>query len=135
MATEEKVAPPKSGTKGLLVIVIISLVAVAAGSSLPFVWNQFLDKKEAVAQEPKPAVGPKLAFVPFEQVVVNVNEERLARFLRIKLIIVSPDEAKSAIERLGGSWKPSGPAFSLPPATRLTWGEWWDYRLVAHRRE
>jgi hypothetical protein len=54
---------------------------------------------------------------------------------RIKLFIVSPDEANAAIERLGGSWKPSGPAFSPGRATRLTWGEWWDYGLVAYRRE
>jgi hypothetical protein len=57
---------------------------------------------------------------------------------RIKLLIVRPDEAKDAIERLGGSWVPSGPPFSPPRATRLTAGEREDgygYRLVAYRQD
>jgi hypothetical protein len=55
---------------------------------------------------------------------------------RIKLLIVRPDEAKAAIERLGGVWIPSGPAFNPPRATRLTGGEREDgYQLVAYRQE
>jgi hypothetical protein len=57
---------------------------------------------------------------------------------RIKLLIVPPGEAKDAIERLGGSWVPSGPAFNPPRATRLTGGEREDgsgYQLVAYRQE
>jgi hypothetical protein len=57
---------------------------------------------------------------------------------RIKLLIVRPEEAKDAIERLGGSWVPSGPPFSPPRATRLTAGErdgGYGYRLVAYRQE
>jgi hypothetical protein len=55
---------------------------------------------------------------------------------RIKLLIVHPDAVKGAIDRLGGSWIPSAPAFSPPGATRLTWGEVGDaYQFVAYRRE
>jgi hypothetical protein len=55
---------------------------------------------------------------------------------RIKLMIVRPDEVQTTIARLGGSWRPSGAAFSPPRATRLTWGEGEDtYQLVAYRRE
>jgi hypothetical protein len=55
---------------------------------------------------------------------------------RIKLMIVRPDEVKTSIARLGGSWSPSGAPFSPPLATRLTWGEGDDtYQLVAYRRE
>jgi hypothetical protein len=54
---------------------------------------------------------------------------------RIKLLIVHPNDAKDAIERLGGSWIPSGPAFSPPQSTRLAWGEWRSYQLVAYRQE
>jgi hypothetical protein len=55
---------------------------------------------------------------------------------RIKLMIVRPDEVKTQIDRLGGSWIPSGSAFSPPRATRLTWAEGADsYQLVAYRRE
>jgi hypothetical protein len=57
---------------------------------------------------------------------------------RIKLLIVRPEEVKDAVERLGGSWSPSGPAFTPPQATRLTGGEresGYGYRLVAYRQE
>ena len=55
---------------------------------------------------------------------------------RIKLLIVHPDDVEAVVGRLGGSWKPSGAAFSPPRATRLTWGESEkSYQLVAYRRE
>jgi hypothetical protein len=57
---------------------------------------------------------------------------------RIKLMIVRPDELKDAIERLGGSWRQSGPPLNPPPNTRLTAGEKEDgggYQLVAYRQE
>jgi hypothetical protein len=55
---------------------------------------------------------------------------------RIKVMIVRPDEIKTTMARLGGSWRPSGAALSPPRATRLTWGEGDDtYQLVAYRRE
>jgi hypothetical protein len=57
---------------------------------------------------------------------------------RIKLLIVHPDDVKAAIDRLGGSWVPSGPAFNPPRSTHLAWGEQEDgtgYWLVAYRQE
>ena len=55
---------------------------------------------------------------------------------RINLMIVRPDEVDRNIARLGGSWKPSGAAFSPARAARLTWAEGDDsYQLVAYRRE
>jgi hypothetical protein len=54
---------------------------------------------------------------------------------RIKLLIVHPDDLEAAFERLGGSWTPSGPAFTAPQSSRLVWGEWRSYQLVAYRRE
>jgi hypothetical protein len=54
---------------------------------------------------------------------------------RIKLLIVHPDEVKAAIERLGGSWVLSGPAFSPPQSTHLAWAESRSYQLVAYRQE
>jgi hypothetical protein len=54
---------------------------------------------------------------------------------RIKLLIVHPDDVKAAIDRLGGSWITAGPAFDPPRSTRLAWGEWRSYQLVAYRQE
>jgi hypothetical protein len=75
---------------------------------------------------------PVLTQYAVSRLAPNIPEDQRQR---IKLFIVSPDEVQAAIDRLGGSWKPEGAAFNPPSATRLTWGEWWDYRLVAYRRE
>jgi len=94
-------------------------------------------------------LAPQAYFAAAELGAVPVTDEyakgRLAPGIpadqreRIKLFIVHPNEVGTAIERLGGSWKPSGPEFSPPGATRLTWGEWdardAAYHLVAYRRE
>jgi hypothetical protein len=75
---------------------------------------------------------PVLALYATSRLAPGIPEDQRRR---IKLLIVRPDEVKAAIERLGGSWVPSGPAFSPPQSTRLAWGEWWSYQLVAYRRE
>ncbi len=89
-AEAEQVAPPKKGMKGMLVIVGVGVAAAAAGFALPrFLPGSLAGMGKANAEhEEKAQPGLKLGFVPFDQVVVNVNEQRLSRFLRIKLIVV-----------------------------------------------
>jgi flagellar FliL protein len=89
-AEAEPVAAPKGGMKGMLVIVAVGLIAAAAGFALPrFLPGSVAGMGKASSEhEEKSPTGLKLGFVPFDQVVVNVNEQRLARFLRVKLIIV-----------------------------------------------
>jgi len=89
-AEAEQAAPPKGGLKGVLVIVVVGVVAAAAGFALPRLLPSSLAGmgKANVEHDEKNQPGLKLGFVPFDQVVVNVNEQRLSRFLRLKLIIV-----------------------------------------------
>jgi hypothetical protein len=74
---------------------------------------------------------PVLALYATSRLAPGIPEDQRRR---IKLLIVRPDEVNDAIKRLGGSWVPSGPALSPPLSTRLGWGEWWSYRLVAYRQ-
>jgi flagellar protein FliL len=91
-ATEEKPAPPKSRMRGVLILVVIGLVAAGAGFATPLLLKNVFEKKNNPEEE-KLQQGPKLAFIPFDSAVVNVNEANLARFLRVKLIVVV-DEAQ-----------------------------------------
>ncbi len=87
---ERPVAPAKGGMKSLLIMGVVGLAAAAAGFAVPRLLPGSLTNKAKTnpEHEEKAPPGLKLAFVPFDQVVVNVNEQRLARFLRVKLIIV-----------------------------------------------
>jgi flagellar FliL protein len=87
----EVAAPPKSGKRGLLLWVLLALVAVGGGASLPWIMgghrhDTHADKKKG--ETPK----NKQAAIAFGDVVVNLAEDRLSRFLRVK-IMVAVDEA------------------------------------------
>jgi flagellar basal body-associated protein FliL len=93
-------APPKSGKKGLFLWVLLALVAVGAGASLPWIMgghrhDSHADKKKS--ETPK----SKQTAVPFGDVVVNLAEDRLSRYLRVKIMVaVDEAEAKEITELL-----------------------------------
>ena len=85
MATETA-APPKSGKKGLVVWVLLILIAVGGGASLPWLLgghrhDTHTDKKKADAYK------SKLTVIAFPDVVVNLGEDRLNRFLKAKIML------------------------------------------------
>jgi flagellar FliL protein len=93
MANAEPGGPKKGGLKKLVVFGIVGLVVTGAGAAVPL----FLTAKDANAAggKAKGADGDghrtgqeKPAFVPFGDVVVNLAEERLTRYLRVKLVLV-----------------------------------------------
>jgi flagellar protein FliL len=90
MAEEVAAPPKKSGKKGLIVGLLLAVVAVGGGASLPWIMgghpHSSADKKKAEAAKSKQAA------VPFGDVVVNLGEDRLNRFLRVK-IMCAIDEA------------------------------------------
>lgn len=105
MAKAEKTAAgesdspaPKSGLKSYLLMAIIGLVAGAAGFALPQVMSggaaghkreETHDSKHEPAPEAKQeASGNQQTFVPFGDVIVNLAEERLTRYLRVNLTLL-----------------------------------------------
>src|ERR1700722_3582376 len=100
----EVAAPPKSGKKGLIVGILLALAAGGGGASLPWIMGGH-------AHEPRPAkkVEPlktKQAAVPFGDVVVNLGEDRLNRYLRVKVMVAVDKAEKKEITELLDTQKP-----------------------------
>ena len=124
-----KDAPPaKGGMKGWLVMAVIGLVSGATGFAVPMVFlngstltggkrshsteraeKQDKGDHDSAKHESKPSSAKReaganqLAFVPFGEVVVNLAEEKLSRYLRVTLTLqVDPaheEAVKKAVER------------------------------------
>ncbi len=85
-------APKKKGKK--LLMLIVCVVFSAAGAAIPMLVNVpalFAKSKEDKGKEKKDA---KTAIVPFGEVVVNLSEDRLQRYLRVKVAVLVEAEAE-----------------------------------------
>ncbi len=94
---------PKKGNK--LVLAVVCLVFVGAGAAFPMLVNvtgKPKDDKAAPADPAKkdPKDKPKTAIVPFGEVVVNLSEERLQRYLRVKIAVLVEAEAEKEVTDL-----------------------------------
>jgi flagellar basal body-associated protein FliL len=114
-------SPPDSGARNWLVMAIVGLVAAGFGVALPTVFQQQPQtsaangKRVATAgvdratQNAKPRGAQaepdrhEPAFIPFGEVVVNLAEVNLARYLRVSLTLqvdpVNEEIVKRAVER------------------------------------
>jgi len=81
----ETAAPAKGGTRNMLVLGLVALVAAGAGAAVPWVLLAPKDSHKKVEPQKAP---PKPVIVPFGEVVVNLGEERLTRYLRVKVVLV-----------------------------------------------
>lgn len=106
-ATEPTTAPAaKKSSKGAKVLyVVVALVFAAAGAIVPMVFDvKAMMGKSASHDEhatAKPAKEPKTISIPFGDAVVNLSEDRMQRYLRIKLVLVVDEEhEKTATERI-----------------------------------
>ena len=79
-------APKKTGLVTWLLLGVIALAATAAGASAPFL---IAGNKSTAAKEAEQEANIKPAFVTFGEVQVNLAEERMTRFIRVKLILVA----------------------------------------------
>jgi flagellar FliL protein len=92
MANAEAGAPKKGGLKKFVVLGVVGLLVTGAGAAVPLM----LPAKEASASgkgrgsegEGHRSGQEKPAFIPFGDVVVNLAEDRLTRYLRVKLVLV-----------------------------------------------
>ena len=95
----ETAAPPKSGKKMLIVWALFALVAIGAGAALPWALPPI---KEMFAA-PKKVEAPKSQHtaLPFDDVIVNLGEEKVNRYLRVKLMVaVEEADAREITELL-----------------------------------
>jgi flagellar protein FliL len=97
---DSKVAErPKSGKKGLIVWMLLALLAAGGGASLPWIVRNRHHDEHGTKKNEHPRHKP--AAIPFGEVVVNLGEERLNRYLRVKLLVaVDESDAKEVGELL-----------------------------------
>ncbi|MBX3444712.1 MAG: flagellar basal body-associated FliL family protein [Planctomyces sp.] len=84
-------APAKKGP-GLVVWILVAAVSAGAGFAVPMAMNSGhaagdgeSGHGKSDAHAPKTPVPSKPAFVEFGQLVVNLNDGRLSRYLRLKI--------------------------------------------------
>jgi flagellar protein FliL len=91
-------APPKKGKK--MLVAIVCVVFTAAGAAVPMFVNVpalLAKSKEDKGKEKKDA---KTAIVPFSDLTVNLYEERLQRYLRIKVALLVEADAEKEVTDL-----------------------------------
>jgi flagellar basal body-associated protein FliL len=91
----EAATPVKRGAGARLAWVALAVVAAGSGVALPWVLPL-----HGHAPAKKEHVGAKPVVVPFGDVVVNLGEERLTRYLRVKLLLVVEDAEEKEITEL-----------------------------------
>ncbi|HWG43741.1 MAG TPA: flagellar basal body-associated FliL family protein [Gemmataceae bacterium] len=109
MSKENAAPPAKSGGKMLLIVVgVCGLMALAAGVAVPYLLMHAPTKDSHAKDESSHGHGqtPKRAYVNFGDVVVNLNEDRLTRYLRVKLLLVVDDHDEKVMTDLIGKNKP-----------------------------
>lgn len=101
---------PASSSKGggkmmLLVLVACGLLALGAGVAVPYFLFHDTAKGEHAREEPH-STAVKQAFVPFGEVVVNLNEDRLTRYLKVKILLVVEARDEKSVTDLATKKKP-----------------------------
>ena len=98
-AEQAPAAPAKGGKLNMIILIVIALIATAAGATAPFLLGGAKDGSDK-ADEAKKAADAKPAFVAFGEVAVNLAEERLTRYIRIKLILVVDTAHEKAVSEM-----------------------------------
>lgn len=109
MANEKAEPPAKSGKRMTLILCLACApLALAAGGALPYFLlhaphlNPHGKQDEAHGQ----GSAVKHAYVQFGEVVVNLNEDRLTRYLKVKFLLVCDAREEKALAELVQKRKP-----------------------------
>ena len=99
MANETAVAP-KGSKKTLIICGLMAVFAIGAGAALPWVFGSQV--QDLMAKKNKTEAAPKSrnAALPFDDVVVNLGEEKLNRYLRAKLMIAVEESDAAEVTEL-----------------------------------
>jgi flagellar basal body-associated protein FliL len=98
MAEKQTVEQPHAskgaaGVSVMIVLTVIGVIAVGAGLATPYLVRKTLGSKAIVAEDKRDNVrlstseGNEMAFIPFGEVVVNLNDGRMNRYLRLNLTV------------------------------------------------
>lgn len=103
MAKAENAPAPaakKGGMSGLIVVVVVGVLACAGGFAVPLLWDSASHGFAARADHEAEGPAGKSVFVTFGEVVVNLAEERLTRYLRVKIILVVDGSQEKSVSAL-----------------------------------
>ncbi len=90
--------PRKKGRK--LVLAVVCVVFAGAGAAFPMLVNVPALFAKPNADKTKDKKEAKTAIVPFGDVVVNLSEDRLQRYLRVKVAVLADAEAEKEVTDL-----------------------------------
>ena len=89
--------PAKSGGLGnVIMFAVVGLVAAGGGFAVPFFFPGLVGGQTTV-EEPK---APSPAFVPFGEIVVNLDEGRLNRYLRVSITLQVDEDKLEKVTKL-----------------------------------
>ncbi len=110
MANETTAPPAKGGGKTTMILLgVCGILALGAGGVVPY----FLFHEPSKGEHAKEAAGHapssgKQAYVTFgDPILVNLNEERLTRYLKLKILLVVDAHEEKAIAELIQKKKPA----------------------------
>lgn len=99
---QEPEAGASGGKKGgMLVMIIIVLLAIGGGIMTPFVVAKITTPSEKKGTEEKmdePDPQEEVEFIPFDEVTVNLEAERFARYLRLNFSLQVAKSQRAEIE-------------------------------------
>ena len=86
---------------GFLTIVLVAIVSLAAGVATPIVFAKLSNSKETSPGEPGQArlENDKREFISFGAVTVNLDSDRLNRFLHVDISLQIRESNKQEVEK------------------------------------
>jgi flagellar basal body-associated protein FliL len=94
-------APPPAKKSRKLIWAVVCLLGVGGGVAVPMVVPMKMFAKGKTEAKPNGAKGGSTAIVPFGDVVANLDDERMSRYLRVKLaVVVDADAEKEVTDRV-----------------------------------
>jgi flagellar basal body-associated protein FliL len=107
MSTEAAPAAPKKKGKGLILLLLMAILAAGSGGALP--WVMAAKHHDAHAVEKKKKAEPpvvKNTAILFGDVVVNLSDERVSKYLRVKLMVAIDESDSKEVTELLNKQKP-----------------------------
>lgn len=104
MANETNEAPPKKRGKGLIILMLLGLLALGAGASAP--WLIGGHHHDWFSRKKVETTPHKQVALPFDNVVVNLGDDRVNRYLRVKLMVAVDEPDSHEVTELLAKRKP-----------------------------